>query len=118
MKCLFIEYPKCSTCKNAKKWLIQNNIEFEDRNIVENTPTKEELEKWIKQSKKEIKKFFNTSGLKYKELNLKEKLPNMTDKEKIELLSSDGMLIKRPLLITDKEILVGFKEKEWEEILK
>lgn len=118
MKCLFIEYPKCSTCKNAKKWLIQNNIEFEDRNIVENTPTKEELEKWIKQSKKEIKKFFNTSGLKYKELNLKEKLPNMTDKEKIELLSSDGMLIKRPLLITDKEILVGFKEKEWEEVLK
>ena len=118
MKCLFIEYPKCSTCKNAKKWLIQNNIEFEDRNIVENTPTKEELEKWIKQSEKEIKKFFNTSGLKYKELNLKEKLPNMTDKEKIELLSSDGMLIKRPLLITDKEILVGFKEKEWEEVLK
>lgn len=118
MKCLFIEYPKCSTCKNAKKWLIQNNIEFEDRNIVENTPTKEELEKWIKQSKKEIKKFFNTSGLKYKELNLKEKLPNMTDEEKIELLSSDGMLIKRPLLITDKEILVGFKEKEWEEVLK
>lgn len=118
MKCLFIEYPKCSTCKNAKKWLIQNNIEFDDRNIVENTPTKEELEKWIKQSKKEIKKFFNTSGLKYKELNLKEKLPNMTDKEKIELLSSDGMLIKRPLLITDKEILVGFKEKEWEEVLK
>ena len=118
MKCLFIEYPKCSTCKNAKKWLIQNNIEFEDRNIVENIPTKEELEKWIKQSKKEIKRFFNTSGLKYKELNLKEKLPNMTDKEKIELLSSDGMLIKRPLLITDKEILVGFKEKEWEEILK
>ena len=118
MKCLFIEYPKCSTCKNAKKWLIQNNIEFDDRNIVENTPTKEELEKWIKQSKKEIKKFFNTSGLKYKELNLKEKLPNMTDKEKIELLSNDGMLIKRPLLITDKEILVGFKEKEWEEVLK
>lgn len=118
MKCLFIEYPKCSTCKNAKKWLIQNNIEFEDRNIVENIPTKEELEKWIKQSKKEIKKFFNTSGLKYKELNLKEKLPNMTDEEKIELLSSDGMLIKRPLLITDKEILVGFKEKEWEEVLK
>lgn len=118
MKCLFIEYPKCSTCKNAKKWLIQNNIEFDDRNIVENTPTKEELEKWIKQSEKEIKKFFNTSGLKYKELNLKEKLPNMIDEEKIELLSSDGMLIKRPLLITDKEILVGFKEKEWEEVLK
>ena len=115
---LFIEYPKCSTCKNAKKWLSQNNIEFEDRNIVENTPTEEELKKWIVESKKDIKKFFNTSGLKYKELNLKEKLPNMTDSEKIELLSSDGMLIKRPLLILDNNILIGFKEKEWQEVLK
>lgn len=115
---LFIEYPKCSTCKNAKKWLSQNNIEFEDRNIVENTPTEEELKKWIVESKKDIKKFFNTSGLKYKELNLKEKLPNMTDGEKIKLLSSDGMLIKRPLLILDNNILIGFKEKEWQEVLK
>lgn len=118
MKNLFIEYPKCSTCKRAKEWLVKNNIEFDDRNIVEDTPTKEELEKWIKQSEKEIKKFFNTSGLKYKELNLKEKLPNMSDEEKVKLLSSDGMLIKRPLLINDKQILVGFREKEWEEVLK
>ena len=115
---LFIEYPKCSTCKKAKKWLIDNNIEFEDRNIVENTPTEKELRKWITESKKEIKKFFNASGLKYKELNLKEKLPNMTDNEKIKLLSSDGMLIKRPLLIMDNKILAGFREKEWEDIFK
>ena len=115
---LFIEFPKCSTCKKAKKWLIDNNIEFEDRNIVENTPTEKELKKWITDSKKDIKKFFNTSGLKYKELNLKEKLPNMTDNEKLKLLSSDGMLIKRPLLITDNKILSGFREKEWEDIFK
>ena len=112
---LFIEYPKCSTCKKAKKWLLDNNIEFEDRNIVEDTPTKEELKKWIKESKKDIKKFFNTSGLKYKELNLKEELTNMTDEEKIKLLSSDGMLIKRPLVITENKILTGFREKEWKE---
>ena len=115
---LFIEYPKCSTCKKAKKWLLDNNIDFEDRNIIENTPTEEELRKWITESKKDIKKFFNTSGLKYKELKLKEKLPIMSEEEKIKLLSSDGMLIKRPLLILGKEILVGFKEKEWEEVLK
>lgn len=115
---LFIEYPKCSTCQKAKKWLTDNNIEFEDRNIVEDTPTEKELKKWITESKKDIKKFFNTSGLKYKELNLKEKLPNMTDDEKIKLLSSDGMLIKRPLLITDYTILTGFREKEWQEAFK
>ena len=115
---LFIEYPKCSTCKKAKKWLVDNNIEFKDRNIVENTPTEKELKKWITDSKKDIKKFFNSSGLNYKELNLKEKLPNMTDNEKLKLLSSDGMLIKRPLLITDNKILSGFREKEWEDIFK
>ena len=115
---LFIEYPKCSTCKKAKKWLLDNNIEFTDRNIVEDTPTKEELKKWIKESKKDIKKFFNTSGLKYKELNLKEKLTNMTDEEKIKLLSSDGMLIKRPLVITENKILTGFREEEWKETFR
>ena len=115
MKALFVEYPKCSTCQKAKKWLIEHNVEFEDRHIVEDTPNEKELEKWIKQSNKEIKKFFNTSGLKYKELNLKEKIPNMTDEEKIKLLASDGMLIKRPLLILEDAILIGFKEKEWQE---
>ena len=118
MKVLFIEYPKCSTCQKAKKWLEQNNIEFDDRHIVENNPTKDELRKWIKQSGYDIKKFFNISGIKYKELNLKEKLPNMTDEEKIEILSTDGMLVKRPLAITDKVILVGFKEKEWVSLLE
>lgn len=111
---LFIEYPKCSTCQKAKKWLDENEIKYEDRHIVEQNPTAEELTKWIKQSGFEIKKFFNTSGLKYKELNLKEKLPNMSDNEKIKLLASDGMLVKRPILISDKVVLLGFKEKEWE----
>lgn len=118
MKNIFIEYPKCSTCKKAEKWLKENKIEYEKRNIVEENPNKEELKKWIKQSGKEIKKFFNTSGLKYKELNLKEKLAKIEDEEKIDLLSSDGMLVKRPLLITEKEILIGFKEQEWNEKLK
>lgn len=115
---LFLWYPKCSTCQKAKRWLEANHISFEERHIVEQVPTKEELEKWIKQSGLEIKKFFNTSGLKYKELNLKEKLPNMSEKDKIELLATNGMLIKRPLLINDKVVLVGFKEKEWNEEIK
>ncbi len=117
MKYLFIEYPKCSTCKKAKKWLEENNIEFEDRHIIENTPTEEELEKWINLSQKEIRNWFNTSGLKYKELNLKEKLPNLTEKEKISLLASNGMLIKRPILVNNEKVLIGFKEKEWIENL-
>ena len=117
MKNLFICYPKCSTCQKAEKWLKENKIEYEKRNIVEENPNKEELKKWIKQSGKEIKRFFNTSGLKYKELNLKEKLANMKEEEKIDLLSSDGMLVKRPLLITEKGILIGFKEQDWNEKL-
>ena len=117
MKSVFIQYPKCSTCKKAKQWLEKNNISFQDRHIVLETPTEKELETWIEKSGYEIKKFFNTSGLKYKELNLKEKLPTMDDKEKIRLLASDGMLIKRPILITQGKIYVGFKEKEWEELL-
>lgn len=113
MENIFIQYPKCSTCKKAKKWLEENNIQFKERNIVIETPTAKELTQWIQKSGYDIKKWFNTSGLKYKELNLKDKLLNMTDKEKIELLASDGMLIKRPILITDKEILIGFKEEKW-----
>ena len=113
MKNIFIEYPKCSTCKKAKKWLEENNIEYLDRNIVEETPTMQELTKWIKNSNEDIKKWFNTSGLKYKALNLKEKLLAMSDKEKIELLASDGMLIKRPVLVSDKGIFTGFKEDKW-----
>lgn len=116
MKNIFLWYPKCTTCQKAKKWLEENNIEFEERHIVENNPSKKELKTWINQSDYDIKRFFNTSGLKYKELNLKEKLSQISDDEKIELLSSNGMLVKRPILITDKKILVGFKQKEWEEI--
>lgn len=117
MKVLFLEYPKCSTCQKAKKWLQEHKIDFEDRHIVEKNPNEEELKKWIAKSGYEIKKFFNTSGLKYKELNLKEKLINMSDEEKIKLLATDGMLVKRPLVIMEKKVLVGFKEKEWEENL-
>ena len=113
MKNIFIEYPKCSTCQKAKKWLEENNIEFIDRNIKEETPTIEELNEWIPKSQKDIKKWFNTSGLKYKELNLKDKLPLMSDDEKIELLSTDGMLIKRPILVLENKVLIGFKEEEW-----
>lgn len=117
MKNIFIEYPKCSTCKRAKKWLEEKNIDFMERNIVEEIPKVEELNEWIKKSEQEIKKWFNTSGLKYKELNLKEKLDTMNDKEKIELLASDGMLIKRPILVSDKGIFIGFKEDNWKQLL-
>ena len=118
MKNLFIEYPKCSTCQKAKKWLENQNIEFVDRHIIENNPSENELKEWIPKSGKEIKKWFNTSGLKYKELNLKEKLTNMSEEEKIKMLASDGMLVKRPILITENNILIGFKEEEWEKVLK
>ena len=113
MNSIFIQYPKCSTCKKAKKWLEENGVEFIDRNIVNESPSVVELKKWIETSGKEMKKWFNTSGLKYKEMNLKEKLANMTDDEKLELLASDGMLVKRPILITGKGVCVGFKEDEW-----
>ena len=113
-----IEYPKCSTCKKAKQWLIENNISFEEQNIKENPPTAEDLKYYLSLTDKPINKFFNTSGLKYKELNLKEKLNNLSEEEKINLLSQDGMLIKRPLLIGDEFILIGFKEVEYQDKLK
>ena len=112
---LFIEYPKCSTCKKAKKYLEEHGIEFEDRHIVEENPTKEELAEWIRISGKTVKKFFNTSGMKYRELGLKDKLPQMSEEKQIELLASDGMLVKRPLLIDGEMVLTGFKEAEWPE---
>ena len=114
---LFIEYPKCSTCIKAKKYLDSMNLKYEDRNITVNNPTKDELVEWIKMSDKDINKFFNTSGLKYRELGLKDKLKDMNDEEKIELLSSDGMLVKRPILVIDRKVLVGFKIDEWENLL-
>ena len=115
MENLFIEYPKCSTCQKAKKWLQDNKIKFEDRNIVEDNPTAEELKRWIRLNGKDIKKWFNTSGLKYRELNLSQKLKDMTDEGKIDILASDGMLVKRPIFISDEGILIGFKQEEWEE---
>ncbi|HHT57455.1 arsenate reductase family protein [Herbinix luporum] len=114
---LFIEYPKCSTCKKAKKWLDEHKIEYTNRHIVEDNPTYEELKKWYKISGLPLKKFFNTSGILYREMNLKDKLPNMSEVEQLRLLSSNGMLIKRPLIVKDEEILIGFKEDKWAEAL-
>ena len=118
MRMLFLEYPKCSTCKKAKNWLESNGVEFEDRHIVENNPTADELKAWYEKSGFQLKKFFNTSGLKYKELGLKDKLPDMTEEEQINLLATDGMLVKRPLVIGDDFVLIGFKEAQWAEKLK
>lgn len=118
MKILLVEYPKCTTCQKAKKWLTDNKIDFDDRHIVECNPNEKELRDWIKKSGLEIKKWFNTTGIKYRELNLKEKLDNMTDDEKIKLLASDGMLVKRPVVVIEKWACPGFKEKEWFQNLK
>lgn len=117
MSILFIEYPKCTTCIKAKKFLIENNVDFQDRHIVDNNPTKEELALWIDKSGLEIKKFFNTSGKLYKEMNLKDKIKDMSKEDCIELLSTNGMLVKRPLLIEGDKVLVGFKEENYREFL-
>lgn len=113
----FIQYPKCSTCKKAKAWLDSHKVDYVDRHIKEDNPSYKELKDWYERSGQELKRFFNTSGQLYKSMQLKDKLPSMTDEEKLELLASDGMLIKRPLIVADDFILVGFKEKEWEERL-
>ena len=113
----YICYPKCTTCQREKKWLDDNKIEYELRDIKLNNPTLEELTKWYNKSGLSIKKFFNTSGLLYKSLDLKNKLPEMSEDEMLKLLATDGMLVKRPLLIGDDFVLVGFKEAEWQKIL-
>ena len=115
---LVLVYRKCSTCIKALKWLEENKIEFEERPIVEQNPTYEELKEWYKKSGLPLKKFFNTSGLLYKEMKLKDKLPTMTEDEQLQLLATNGMLVKRPLVVGDDFVLTGFKEKEWEEKLK
>ena len=115
---LFIEYPKCTTCKKAKAYLESNNCSFEDRNIKDNNPTKEELIEWLELSKQPIRKIFNSSGLLYKELGLKDKLDLMSDEEKIELLSTNGMIVKRPILITEKGAYFGFNEEIWHKLLR
>ena len=114
----FICYPKCSTCQKAKKWLVENHIDFEERHIVEDNPTYEELKEWYNKSGLPLKKFFNTSGMLYKEMQLKDKLATMSEEEQLKLLATNGMLVKRPILITKEAVLVGFKEAQWEDILK
>lgn len=115
---LFIEYPKCTTCKKAKKWLEDNGIEFTDRHIVEDNPSKEELKEWYEKSGLPLKRFFNTSGIKYKEMKLKDRLAEMSEDEQLELLATDGMLVKRPLLIGETFVVPGFKEQLWGEVCK
>ena len=110
----FICYPKCTTCQKARKWLDASGVAYDERHIKDNNPTIDELKVWHKQSGLPLKRFFNTSGLQYKALNLKEKLPAMSEEEQFKLLASDGMLVKRPLLIGDDFVLVGFKEDEWQ----
>ena len=114
---LFIQYPPCTTCKKAKNWLNSKGLAYDDRHIKDVPPTYEELKAWYQRSGLPLKRFFNTSGLLYKSLNLKEKLPTMTEEEQLRLLSTDGMLVKRPILITEKGIQTGFKEMEWEKLI-
>lgn len=113
---LFVCYKKCSTCKKAEKWLQENGLDYEMRDIKTENPSKEELRTWYEKSGLDIKRFFNTSGMIYRDMQLKDKLPDMSEEEKLELLATDGMLVKRPILVTEDQVLVGFKEKEWEQL--
>ena len=115
---LFLEYPPCTTCKTAKQWLQDNGLDFTARHIKEENPSAGELARWQEKSGLELKKFFNTSGMIYRDLGLKDKLPGMSREEQIQLLASDGMLVKRPILVTEDTVLVGFREKEWEKLLQ
>lgn len=114
---LFVEYPKCSTCQKAKRWLDDNGVKYDDRHIKDNNPTFDELKEWYEKSGLPLKRFFNTSGMLYKSMQLKDKLPEMSEDEQLQLLATDGMLVKRPLLIGNDFVLCGFREKEWQEIL-
>ncbi|MBQ5347940.1 MAG: arsenate reductase family protein [Ruminococcus sp.] len=114
---LLLCYPKCSTCKKAKKWLDDNNVEYTERDIALENPSFDELKAWYEKSGLPLKRFFNTSGMIYREMSLKDKLPEMSEQEQLELLSTNGMLVKRPLVITDDAVLTGFRVKEWEEKL-
>ncbi len=114
---LYVCYPKCSTCKKAQKWLDDNGVEYETRDIKENNPSYEELKEWYNKSGLPLKKFFNTSGLVYRSMNLKDKLSEMSEEEQLKLLATDGMLVKRPIVITKNTVLVGFRENDWENVL-
>ena len=118
MDILFVEYPPCSTCQKAKKWLDERGISYTDRHIKLENPTREELQTWHRESGLPLKRFFNTSGMRYRELGLKDRLPTMTEQEQYELLSSDGMLVKRPLLLGPGFVLTGFREAEWVQALE
>ena len=117
MKIVFVQYPKCTTCQKAKKWLDENHISYEDRHIKDQNPTQEELKAWHEKSGLDIKKFFNTSGMLYKEMQLKDKLGTMSEEEQLQLLATNGMLVKRPIIVDGATVLTGFKEAEWEEKL-
>ena len=114
---IFVCYPKCSTCQKAKTWLNEHNVEYTERHIVEENPSYDELKEWYEKSGLPLRKFFNTSGKLYKKIQLKDKLPSMSEDEQLRLLATDGMLVKRPILVSEGEVLVGFKEAEWAEIL-
>ncbi len=114
---LFIWYPKCSTCQKAKAWLDARGAAYQARDIKQEPPTLDELRKWYKMSGMELKRFFNTSGMLYKEMKLKDRLPTMTEEDQLALLATDGMLVKRPIVVSGDRVLVGFKEKEWESVL-
>lgn len=118
MSALFLHYPTCSTCRKAKSWLDANHAEYEDRHIKEQNPSADELRAWHEKSGLPLKKFFNTSGILYRELQLKDRLPAMSEDEQLNLLASDGMLVKRPLLVGEDFALVGFKQEQWKETLK
>ena len=118
MLVLFVEYPKCTTCRKAKKYLEENNIDFIDRNIAEENPTKDELKDWLKKSGLPINKFFNTSGVLYREMQLKDKVKTLPEDELLDILATNGMLVKRPIVVKEDIVLVGFKEEEWTEKLK
>ena len=115
---LFIWYPKCSTCQKAKKWLDEHDMKYTERHIVEDNPSYNELSEWYRRSGLPLKRFFNTSGMLYKEMQLKDKLPVMSEEEQLRLLATNGMLVKRPLIVTKDTVLAGFKEAEWKEKLK
>lgn len=115
---LFIWYPKCSTCQKAKKWLDEHDMKYTERHIVEDNPSYDELNEWYRRSGLPLKRFFNTSGMLYKEMQLKDKLPAMSEEEQLRLLATNGMLVKRPLIVTKDTVLPGFKEAEWKEKLK
>ena len=115
---IFVCYPKCSTCQKAKKWLNEHNVEYTERHIAEEKPTYDELKEWHEKGGLPLKKFFNTSGLLYKEMKMKDKLPSMSEEEQLKLLATNGMLVKRPILVTGDKVLVGFREAEWDDVIR